>query len=80
MRNTEIIFVCVGGGVGGCHLYIAKVLKLAVNRRSIFWNALWPDNCERYKPWKRFCKTSLNAREQLFSKSVDKKSVWPDET
>ena len=37
-----------------------------------------------FQLWKKshgkdFLKTSLNAREKLFSKSIDKKSVWPYE-
>ena len=54
------------------------------NRRTKFRNTHWPEKrlttVEDIKPWKQFCKTSLTAREQLFSKSVDKKSVCLYET
>ena len=46
-------------------------------------NSHWPEKSLTIvedKLGKRFCKTSLNAREYLFLKSVDKKSVWPYET
>ena len=57
-KNTEtIINFCLGG-------YIAKVLKLAVNRRTKFKNTHWLEKsltAVDNKPWKLFCKTSLNA-------------------
>ena len=57
---------------------IAKVLKLAIKRKTKFRNTQWPETSFTIvedKPWILFCKTSLNARESLFSKSVDKKCV-----
>ena len=76
--ETIIFFIFLGGGGG----LFAKVLKLAVNRRTKFRNIHWLEkSCTTVddKPWKLFCKTSLNVREKLFSKSVDKRSVWPYE-
>ena len=45
---------------------IAKVLKQAVNHRTKFRNTHWLEKSlttVEDKPWKLFCKTSLNARE-----------------
>ena len=56
-----------GGGVGGeGGGKIAKVFKLAVNRRTKVRNIHWFEKSVTTvhdKPWKLFCKTSLNARE-----------------
>ena len=70
-----LLFFCLRGG------QIAKVLKLAVNRRTKFRNTHWLEKSLTVddKPWNFLCKISLNAREKLFSKSVDKKCVWPYE-
>ena len=73
-----LLFLFEGGGGG----QIAKVLELAVNRRTKFRNTHWLEKSLTTvddKPWNFLCKTSLNAREKLFSKSVDKKCVWPYE-
>ena len=73
--NKDFFFL--GGGVI-CKL--PKFSNLAANRRPKFRNTHWPGKSltiMEEKPWKLFCKTSLNARKYLFSKSVDKKYVWP---
>ena len=57
-----------GGGGGGRGDKI--ILKLAVNSRKKFRNTHWLEKSLTTvddKPWKLFCKTSLNAREQWFN-------------
>ena len=54
-------FIFLGGGG-----LIAKVLKLAVSQRTKFRNTYWLEKSlttVAIKLWKKFCKTSLNARE-----------------
>ena len=55
-KIQKLFFFLVGGG------YIAKVLKLAVNHRNTHWLEKSLTTVDD-KPWKLFCKTSLNARE-----------------
>ena len=64
-EKIQKIFVFFFFFWGGGGLFV-EVLKLAVNRRTKFRNTHWLDNNLRTvddKPWKLFCKTSLNARE-----------------
>ena len=61
-----IYFFFLGGGGGEGDKII---LKLAVNSRTKFRNTHWLEKSittVEDKPWKLFCKTSLNAREQRF--------------
>ena len=51
---------------GGGGWLIAKVLKLAVSCKTKFRNTHWLEKSLTTvddKPWKLYCKTSLNARE-----------------
>ena len=60
--NLFYFFFGGGGGEGG----IAKLLKLAVNRRTKFRNTHWLEKSLATvddKPRRLFSKTSLNARE-----------------
>ena len=61
-ENTDFFLFSWGGGGG----LIAKVLKLAVSRKTKFRNTHWLEKSLTTvddKPWKLYCKTSLNARE-----------------
>ena len=61
-----LLFFVLGGGGGGRGGKIAKVLKQAVNLRTKFRNTHRLEKSLTTvddKPWKLFCKTSLNARE-----------------
>ena len=59
IQKLLLLFFFFGGGG-----YIAKVLKLTVNRRTKFMNTHWLEKSLTTvdnKPWKLFCKTGLIA-------------------